>query len=407
MFSDDTFFIIRNQKDHDLVRCDLSTYEKASGAKANVSKTEILPIGPNTHSEANKLRTDVRILPYEQEVKLLGVMISNTDHNELVWNRLIQKIYAVLQKWSCVKLSIKGKILLSKTVLVPILLFQAKFSTIPTKTLKLIERIIWNYIKTNDSRMVSLETALLPYELGGLEAPNLDAIIKAARISWIKNLLDPENPAEWKLMALHELDKISKTPDMGINVLLHPKLLPKNKNLDFWAENLSSFFKCEGKAAPIDASQDVTISKLLQTDLAKISDNIKAFVNKGITQIKQLIDHVDPQGNIVYMTHSDLKKNHKLKRNVLTRQYDELLNKLPKKVVPPKDFKINGKEDTFILDTDEPEDTDTVSAPKVKRLKQNENVQELYELEPDSQTSQVIENIAETIEFDNKSAVFV
>jgi hypothetical protein len=46
MFADDTFFIIKNQKDHDTALKLISINEKGTGAKANVSKTEILPIGP-------------------------------------------------------------------------------------------------------------------------------------------------------------------------------------------------------------------------------------------------------------------------------------------------------------------------------------------------------------------------
>jgi hypothetical protein len=45
MFADDTFFIIKNQKDHDTALKLISIYEKGTGAKANVSKgqTPIIP----------------------------------------------------------------------------------------------------------------------------------------------------------------------------------------------------------------------------------------------------------------------------------------------------------------------------------------------------------------------------
>jgi hypothetical protein len=45
MFADDTFFIIKNQKDHDTALKLISIYEKGTGAKANVSKAEYFLLG--------------------------------------------------------------------------------------------------------------------------------------------------------------------------------------------------------------------------------------------------------------------------------------------------------------------------------------------------------------------------
>ena len=49
-------------------------------------------------------------------------------------------------------------------------------------------------------------------------------------------------------MALKELDTISKTPGMGIDILLHPELLPKNKSNNFWIENLVILHKVAVKS---------------------------------------------------------------------------------------------------------------------------------------------------------------
>jgi hypothetical protein len=173
IFADDTLFIIKNQKDHDTALKLISIYEKGTGAKANVSKTEILPIGPITHNTENSLTTSIKILEYAQEVRLLGVNISNKSTSDLVWRR----------------------ILVCKTVVVPIIQFQSKFHTLTNTYFKIFQRLIWKFIKSNDSKHVSIETAQLPFSLGGLNAPNLIATTQAARLNWVKlTLTSHPNP---------------------------------------------------------------------------------------------------------------------------------------------------------------------------------------------------------------------
>ena len=271
-------------------------FSAAAGTNINNSKTEILPIGPNNHDEVNKIETDFKILSYEQGVRLLGVIISNVDQTENVWDTQTIRIISVLKKWSNTIVSTRGRILFVKAAIVPIILFQAKFYTLPTKHLKSLEGIIWNFIKNYDSRMVSKETAQLPIEIGGVGVPILDVIVKTARISWIKELLDPKNEAEWKKMALQELDLISKTPGMGTDILLHESLLPRNKNLNFWSENLAAFFRCGGQVKDLEDSNDPTASSVLATQLTTISDNVKTLTKNGVTQLSQVIDHIKPGG---------------------------------------------------------------------------------------------------------------
>ena len=85
-FADDTTFIISDQQDRDIARAAIITYERATAAKANVSKTEILPIGPDTHSESNPLITDISLLPFNTDVRFLGVKIGNNVNIDTIWH---------------------------------------------------------------------------------------------------------------------------------------------------------------------------------------------------------------------------------------------------------------------------------------------------------------------------------
>jgi hypothetical protein len=64
-------------------------------------------------------------------------------------------------------------------------------------------------------------------------------------------------------MALQELDFISNTKGMGVDILLHPKLMPKNKHPSFWRENLSTSHKCGGQIEttnPIDIINELNVN---------------------------------------------------------------------------------------------------------------------------------------------------
>ena len=393
MFADDTFFIIKDQKDLDSVLQSVATYEKATGALANKSKTEILPIGPNTHSTTNKLRTDITILSHDSEVRLLGATISNNNTSQNVWSKVNQRIIASLKQWSNINLSVRGRILIAKTVILPVIQFQCKFHTIPTKIETQFQRLIWNFIKRNDSRLVSLETAQLPHILGGLDAPNIKALYHSTRLRWFKELFSPTNNAEWKVMALHEFDVISKNPGMGTEILLHPDLLPKIKRSDFWKENLSVFHKCGGQyTPPNEDSQRPTASYINSFPLKLLDQDTKTFATKGITQLSQFVDTIQPDGTIIPLTHSQFKIKHQLQRNVNKRHFDSICSLLPEKVVPPLFFTTLDNSEIFALDLDS-------SEPVAKRLKPTQYQSNTYE--PAGEPPVPIEDISKLVELDH------
>ena len=107
-FADDTTFIISNQQDHDIARAAIITYERATAAKANVSKTEILPIGPDTHSESNPLITDISLLPFNTDVRFLGIKIGNNVNTEAIWHERILALEKNLFLWSQKYLTYEG-----------------------------------------------------------------------------------------------------------------------------------------------------------------------------------------------------------------------------------------------------------------------------------------------------------
>ena len=241
-FADDTTFFIRDQQDLNIALQKLNIYEHGTGAKANVSKTEILPIGPNTHAETNPLsHPAITLLPYDSSVRFLGVQISNIPLPDSFWEVQIQKLQTTLNMWNQVHLTYSGRIFVCRQQALASIWFHAKFHTLSDSHLRQIEKIIKKFVCKGKSKfLVQYNIAKLPRHLGGLNIPDIFLKNSLLRLKWIVELLDHNNNAEWRRMALPQLDQIANFRNMGSNILRYRHRLPHKKSLDFWRTNLNA-----------------------------------------------------------------------------------------------------------------------------------------------------------------------
>lgn len=67
-------------------------YGKGSGGKANIEKTEILPIGKQDGESLPLTLKEIRMLPYGDPVRLLGIKIGNKvqKQSDEIWKRIIE-----------------------------------------------------------------------------------------------------------------------------------------------------------------------------------------------------------------------------------------------------------------------------------------------------------------------------
>lgn len=171
-FADDTVFFVNDQRDHDIVRDYIRTYELGTAAKANVSKTEILPIGPNTHEVENPLQTDIKILDHRTDVRFLGVNIGNNVNLDAIWDDKIERLATSLKLWDLTNPSYEGRILALRTQALGSIWFQAKFHELPKSKIILIEKMIKNFVCKNKQRApIKYNLMKLPRDLGGMNVP--------------------------------------------------------------------------------------------------------------------------------------------------------------------------------------------------------------------------------------------
>ncbi|EIW62457.1 uncharacterized protein TRAVEDRAFT_83054, partial [Trametes versicolor FP-101664 SS1] len=120
LFADDTTVFLSEDDDYEDVQEICSTWCRASRARFNVEKTEILPIGTAEYRAGviatRKLRPDasqisrgVNIVKDGASIRSLGAWIGNGANQSTPWRPILEKIKSNLEKWSRGRPSLNGR----------------------------------------------------------------------------------------------------------------------------------------------------------------------------------------------------------------------------------------------------------------------------------------------------------
>ncbi|EIW86415.1 hypothetical protein CONPUDRAFT_30906, partial [Coniophora puteana RWD-64-598 SS2] len=120
MFADDTTVFLRKEDDFALLETILTKWCTASGAKFNINKTEVIPIGsPEYRAEVINTRQlssaqpplppNVRIACDGTAVRILGAWIGNDIDEGAIWSPILDKIRDRLNHWERIHPTIEGR----------------------------------------------------------------------------------------------------------------------------------------------------------------------------------------------------------------------------------------------------------------------------------------------------------
>ncbi|XP_006460215.1 hypothetical protein AGABI2DRAFT_54974, partial [Agaricus bisporus var. bisporus H97] len=120
MFADDTtVFLHKDDNYHDLIEI-LNNWCLASGAKFNIAKTEIIPLGSREYRETltetrklserhNPIPEDTRITRDRDKVRILGAWIGNGGSEDKPWETIKTKVSNKLDRWNLIKPGTEGR----------------------------------------------------------------------------------------------------------------------------------------------------------------------------------------------------------------------------------------------------------------------------------------------------------
>ena len=106
--------------------------------------------------------------------------------------KLLEKINKLICSWSKRRLSIMGKIVIIKSLLLPNITYLASNMIIPKDYLQKIKTKLYNFIWDGKRDRVKRDILSKNYEKGGLRMVDIEVYIKTTQVKWITKLIDKE-----------------------------------------------------------------------------------------------------------------------------------------------------------------------------------------------------------------------
>jgi hypothetical protein len=187
--ADDTSILTSNIKDIPKILALLKEFHIISGLKTNVEKTIAYRMGKVTDGilHNDKYGLEWKTLP----VDLLGITITN-DKDTSIKNNFYDKLQGIellTRIWSRRNLSIKGKLTIINTILIPKLIYPCTILDAPDEVVKEAENIIKNFFWNWKRPKIRLDVLIRKIENGGLKYPCLKCKVKSWKMLWVTRAL--------------------------------------------------------------------------------------------------------------------------------------------------------------------------------------------------------------------------
>ena len=183
----------------------IQQYERATGSKLNMEKTEGIYIG----QQAGRTTGPVNISWKTDAIHVLGTHIGNDLRQN--WTNAVEKTEKYFERWSTRTLSITGKALLIKTYAISSIMYLASVFVIPTPIVTRIHSAMYKFLWNNKNELIARETCNLPSARGGLAIPDLHYVNRSSKTKFIASITDRTNTAQWTCYARYWLGTILST----------------------------------------------------------------------------------------------------------------------------------------------------------------------------------------------------
>ena len=185
IYADDTTSLVKSVHSLAALFRVINVYERGSGAKLNVSKTEAMWLG------AWRSRADQPFgLTWVTKMKILGVVFGQNAESDN-WRPKLKKLENHLNFWKSRSLSLVGKSLIVNTIGISKLLYLATILPVPKWVISEVNNLIWPFLWGCRMETVSRQSCHQPFLKGGLGIINFkikaDALKLASVVSNCSN----------------------------------------------------------------------------------------------------------------------------------------------------------------------------------------------------------------------------
>ena len=203
-FADDMTLFVRDPLSVSNVMKMLSDFQRVLGLEINPQKCSIMWMGPSRDR-----RDPLCGVEAIQKIKILGVWFSATmsckDDNVAP---IMKRIRNSMNSWSQRSLTIKGRIVITKSLLTSQMVYVASCSSIAQVELKEIQSLIMKFLWRGRPPKVAQSVICQDVKHGGLNAVNVAQFYTALRLAWISRMLTNAN-STWRVLLQSRLGRFN------------------------------------------------------------------------------------------------------------------------------------------------------------------------------------------------------
>ena len=310
-YADDTTLFLRDSESVSEVMEILADFRNVSGLEINVQKCNIMWMGPYRHR-----RDSLCGIKALSKIKILGVWFSASEVcKEDNIAPVLKRMRTTVNEWSQRNLTIKGRIVVTKTLLASQLVYVSLCSSISRVDLREIQGLIMRFIWRGRPPKVAQSTLCQSTAHGGLNAVNVTNFYMALRLTWVTRIMT-RTESTWRILLQSRLGKFGLQD--ALRIRRGKYYIDRLKIPEFYKEILISFQRiCQMN--PIKDKAEVRMQSLWHSDDIRV-DNKPVFSKQMYDAgIKCVNDIVDLNGNIMSFDQIRQKYPH-LKTHFLTIQ---------------------------------------------------------------------------------------
>jgi len=219
LFADNTNLFLNKDDRLDHVQRTLNEWCEVSGARFNIEKTEIIPMGTIRHRENvvesrkinqednTQLPNDIRIARDGNAVRILGAWIGNKVNDVTPWEPILNTIRAKLKLWERAHPTLNGKRLIIQAIIRGHTQFLTKAQGMPPTIIEALNKLIKEFIWGQGSKpRIAMATLQRPINEGGLNLLDIESRNDAIEIIWLKAYLNfTASRQQWAVVTDHIL----------------------------------------------------------------------------------------------------------------------------------------------------------------------------------------------------------
>jgi len=221
-YADDTTVTVQDRESALEVLKNFDLYGRASGAKVNIEKSEIMYFGDNVGG-----RRYIGLKERKDCFKVLGVNlgIKAREGRDMQYEGILNSMKRTLGFWRLRGLKLKGKVVIANALIMSKLVYTMTVLDVPERVLKEAEKMVSDFLWGGKGVKIAREVLENEYKDGGLKLINLEKKRDAIRLKMMLRYIKDKTDHVWKVFLKEAINKCGECGDSGIFMELKKGML--------------------------------------------------------------------------------------------------------------------------------------------------------------------------------------